>query len=108
VRGTRSIATSRSASESSTALTIAGTGEMIPLSPTRGDARHAQSRLDDHVRLGEPPGDVADGPGGRARDVVGPFVEGPRRAFRERGLDRRDRQQHRVANVQHLGASAAR
>src|SRR5262249_52857667 len=34
VRGTRVISTPRSASASSTALAIAGTGEMMPLSPT--------------------------------------------------------------------------
>jgi len=53
----------------------------------RGDAGHVESRLDHHVRFGEAAGDVTDGAVGRPGGVVGPLVEDPRRARRERRLD---------------------
>ena len=69
----------------------------------RGHARHAEARLDDHVRLAEAAGDVADDAVGWAGHVVGPLVEDPRRVCRERGVDRGHRGQHVVANVDELG-----
>ena len=69
----------------------------------RGHARHGEPRLDDHVRFTEATGDVADHAVGRAGGVVGPLVEHARGAGRERRVDRCDRRQHVVVNVDELG-----
>jgi hypothetical protein len=67
-----------------------------------GDAGHVEPRLDDHLRLVEAAGDVADGAVGRPGGVVGPLVEDARRAGRERGVGRDRRGQDAVADVDGL------
>ncbi len=69
----------------------------------RGDTGDIQRRLHDRVRLREAVRHVADRGRRRARDVVGPFVEDPRRTRRERRLDGRRCRQHGVFHHHRVG-----
>jgi hypothetical protein len=70
----------------------------------RRDAGDGQPSLDDRVRLREAARDVTDRARRRARDVVGPFVEDPRRTRRQRRLGGRDRRQRLVSHLDRVGA----